>query len=120
MTDENGIKAFEIGEDNQLLQRSVVADVSLGVRMGIPPLFRGLAEEGDVEQVGFAGINGGGLRLGDGWRDEGFLDRVGMNAVVDLGEGALEVPIQLEAVIFVVFKALEFLDEIQFELRAEP
>ena len=53
-------------------------------------------------------------------RDEGVLDGVGVDAVVDLGEGALEVPIQLEVVIFVVFEALEFLDEIQFELRAEP
>jgi len=43
-----------------------------------------------------------------------------VDAVIDLGEGALEVPIQLEAVVFIIFEALEFLDEIQFELRAEP
>ena len=120
MTDENGIEAFEIGEDNKLLQRSVIPDVTLGVRMGITPLFRGLAEEGDIEQIGLAGIDGGGLRLGDGWRDERFLDRVGVDAVVDLGEGALEVPIELEPVVFVILEALKFRDEVELELRAEP
>ena len=43
-----------------------------------------------------------------------------MDAVVDLGEGALEVPIELEAVVFLVLEALEFLDEVEFEFRAEP
>jgi len=38
-----------------LLQRRVVADVALGTGMGIAPLLGGLAEEGDVEQVGFVG-----------------------------------------------------------------
>ncbi len=43
-----------------------------------------------------------------------------MYAVVDLGEGALEVPLQLEAVVFLVLEALELLDEVELELRAEP
>jgi hypothetical protein len=58
LADEDGVKAFEIGEDDQLLQRGVVANVSLSVRMGITPLFGGLAKEGDIEQVGLAGIDG--------------------------------------------------------------
>ena len=44
-----------------MLQRGVVADVSFGSGMGIAPLFRGLAEEGDVEQIRLAGIDGRGL-----------------------------------------------------------
>lgn len=98
----------------------MVADVSFGGGIGIPPLFGGLAEEGDVEQVRLAGIDGGCLRLGDGRRDEGVLDGVSVDAVVDLGEGALEVPIELEAVVFLVLEALEFLDEVELEFRAEP
>jgi len=72
-----------------------------------------------IEQVRFAGIDGSGLRLGDGRWDESVLDGVGMIAVVDLGEGALEVPIELQAVIFVVLEALEFLDVVELELGAE-
>jgi hypothetical protein len=37
-----------------------------------------------------------------GGRDERLLDGVGVNAVIDLREGALEVPSELEAVVFVV------------------
>jgi hypothetical protein len=39
-----------------------------------------------------------------------------VDAVVDLGEGALEVPIELESVVFVVLEALEFDDEVELEL----
>lgn len=79
LADKDGVEAFEIGEDDELLQRGVVADVALRVGMGIAPLLRGLAEEGDVEQVGLAGIHGGRLRFGDGRRDEGsFISSVWM------------------------------------------
>jgi hypothetical protein len=35
----------------------MVADVALGVGVGVAPLLRGLAKEGDVQQVGFVGID---------------------------------------------------------------
>ena len=120
LADKDGVEAFEIGEDDELLQRGVVADVALRVGMSIAPLLRGLAEEGDVEQVGLAGIHGGRLRFGDGRRDEGVLYRVGVDAVIDLCEGALEIPTELEAVVFFVLEALEFLDQVELEFRAEP
>jgi hypothetical protein len=47
------------------------------------------------------------LSLGDGGRDERLLDGIGVDAVVDLGEGALEVPIELETVILLILEALE-------------
>ncbi len=43
-----------------------------------------------------------------------------MDAVVDLGEGALEVPIELEAVVFLVLEAAKFPDQVNFELGADP
>jgi hypothetical protein len=43
-----------------------------------------------------------------------------MDAVVDLGQGALEVPTELEPVVFLVLETLKFLDEVELELRAEP
>ena len=101
LADENGVQAFKVGQDNELLQRGMVPDVALGAGMGITPLHRGLAKKSDIEQIGLTGIDGGCLRLGDRWRDESFLDGVGVDSVVDLGEGSLEVPIQFKAVVFV-------------------
>lgn len=41
-------------------------------------------------------------------------------AVVDLGESALEVPAELQAVVFLVLEALRFLDEVQLEFGRDP
>jgi len=118
--DEDGVEALEIRQDDELLQRGVVADVAIGVGMSVAPLLRGLAEEGDVEKVGLAGVNGGSLRLRNGGGNERLLDGVCVDAVVDLGESALEVPVELEAVVFLVLEALEFLDEVELELDRDP
>lgn len=120
MADEDGIEAFQVGEDDELFEWGVVADVALGIGVGIAPLFGGLAEEGDVEEVGFVRIDEGCLGLGDGGWEECFFDGIGVDAVVDLGEGALEVPIQLEAVVFLVLEALEFFDELELEFDGNP
>ena len=102
LADEDGIEAFEIGEDNKLLERCVIADISISVGMRIAPLLRGPAEKGDVEQVGFVGIDELRLSFGDrGW-EERLLDGVRVDAVVDLGQGSLEVPAEFETVVFVV------------------
>ena len=39
LADEDGVQAFEVGEDDELLQRGVVAEVALGDGIGIAPLF---------------------------------------------------------------------------------
>jgi len=120
LSDEDGVEAFEIGKHDQLLQWRVIADVALGVRVSVAPLLRGLSEEGDVEQVGLVRVDEGGLLLAHGDRNERLLDGIGVDAVVDLGEGALEAPPELEAVVFVIFETLEFFDEVELEFRAEP
>lgn len=120
LADEHGVEAFEIGKDDKLFERSVVANVAFGVGMRIAPLLRGLTEEGDIEQVGLVGIDEHGLLFRDGRRDELLFDRVGVDAVIDFGQCALEVPIELEAVVFLVLEALEFLDEVEFEFHRDP
>lgn len=47
--DEDGVEAFEVGEDYELFERSVVTDIAFGGGVGVAPLFGGLAEKGDVE-----------------------------------------------------------------------
>ncbi len=91
---------------------------SFGV--GVAPLPGGLAEEGDVQQVGLAGVGDGGLRGRDLRRDEVGLDGVGVDAVVELGEGAVEIPGERKAAAFVLLEPLEFLDEVELELDGDP
>ena len=120
LADEDGVQAFEVGEDDELFERGVVADVAFRVGVGVVPLLGGLSEEGDIEEVGLAGINRGGLSLRDGRRKEGLLDGIGVDAAIDFGEGALEISIKLQAVVFIVLEALEFLDEVELELHGYP
>lgn len=54
----------------------------------------------------------------DRFRDEVFFNCIRVDAVVDFDEVALDVPAKL-ALLF-VFEALELLDEIEFELHAQP
>ena len=65
--DELGVQAFHVGEHEKLLHGSVVAYVALERRVRFAPLFGGLTEERDVEEIGFAGVGNGGLR----GRDDG-------------------------------------------------
>lgn len=48
-----------------------------------------------------------------------FTDGVGVDAVVELGEGAVEVPGEGEAAVFVVLETLEFLDEVELKLDGD-
>jgi len=120
LANENGVEAFEVRKHDQLLKRGMIADVALGIGMGITPLLGGAAEEGDIQQVGLAGIDDGGLRLGDGGRNERFLDRIGVDAVVDLGQVAANVPAQLLGLGFFEAQPLKFFDEVELELHRDP
>ena len=115
LADEDGIEAFQVGQYHQLLQRGVVPLVTLGVGVDILPLFGGVAKKGYVQQVGLAGVDLAGLGFGDGGRDQGVFDGIGVDAVVDFGEGALQAPAQLEALVFRIFEALELDDQVQLE-----
>src|SRR3569832_505174 len=60
----------------------------------------------------WAGVHGGGNEVG--------LDGIGVDAVVELGQGAVEVPGQRKSAFLVVLQALEFLDQLDLEFGADP
>ena len=60
------------------------------------------------------------LRGGHFSGDQVRLDGVCMEAVIELGQGAVEVPCQGEPPALVVLETTEFLDKIDFELGADP
>ena len=55
----------------------------------------------------------------DRWHERLF-DGVRVDVIINLGESALEIPPELEAVVFVVLEPLEFLDEVEFEFHGDP
>ena len=118
--DELGVHILEIGEDEELLEGGVVAYVAILIRTCIAPFTGGLAEKGDIEHVGFVGVGDGGLFRGDLVRDETEPNSIGVDAVVDLGEGAVEVPGEGEAAVFVLLEALELLDQVELEFNGNP
>ena len=56
----------------------------------------------------------------DGSRYECLADGTSVDAVVKLGQGALEIPAEFETVVFILFEAQELLDQVEFEFRTEP
>ena len=117
---EFGIHAFDIGQHQQLFDSGVVAHVAFHIGIGIPPLFGCLTEEGDIEHVRFVGVDYGGLRWGHrGW-DQVRFDGIGVEAVVEFGKGTIQIPGKRQATIFILLEALEFLDEVEFELDRDP
>ena len=81
---ELGVHAFDIGQHQQLLDAGVFAQVAFEFGIGVAPLSGRLAEEGDIQQIGLAGIDDGRLCRRDGGGDEAGLDGVGVDAVVEL------------------------------------
>jgi hypothetical protein len=68
---------------------------------------RGLAKQGDVEKIGFAGVSTRGLRSANHSWDEIGPNRVGMDPIVEFGERAVEIPRNGKASILVFLTALE-------------
>jgi hypothetical protein len=43
-----------------------------------------------------------------------------VDAIVELGEGAIEIPCKRKATVFVILETLEFFDEIELEFDRDP
>jgi len=118
--DEFGVHGFDIRENQQLFDAGVFEHVAFQIRIGVPPLPGGKTEEGDIQEVGLRGIGCGSLGKGDFWWDEVCLDGVRVDAVVQLGKCAIEIPSEREAAVFVFFEALEFNNQVELELGRNP
>ena len=56
-----GVREIRVGVGieihGKVISEGVVAEVAVAVGMGVAPVFRGLAEEGDIKQTGFVSID---------------------------------------------------------------
>lgn len=118
--DEFGVHAFDVGKDEKLLDAGVFTHVALQGGICVAPLAGGQAKERHIQQVGLGGIGHSRLRRSNFRRDEVCFDGIRVDAVVQLREGAVEVPSERETSVFVILEALEFLDEVYLELGTDP
>ena len=98
----------------------MVAQIAVQPRVGVAPLSRRPAEERHIEHVGLGGVGDGRLCRRDFLRDEMRLNGVGMNSVIQLRERSVEIPCQRKTAVFLLLEALELVDQVELEFRAEP
>jgi hypothetical protein len=117
---QHRIHAFEVRQHHQLLKSGSVTHVASRAGVGLPPLSRGAAKQGDIEQVGFACVNGSGLNRRQAWWNQLLLNGARMDLVVNLGQSALKAPFQLDGAGFFILETLKFLNEVGLELGTQP
>ena len=118
VADEMGVEILQVRETDELGNVRIIPDISFEARVLLAPLFCTHAEQGHVKHIGFGCVYGIDLRLCQFRRDQVFLYGIGMNSVVDLCEIAPDIPAELPPLF--LFEALEFLDEVEFELNGDP
>jgi len=106
--DEFRVHILKVGENQELFKARVIAHVAVFVGIGVTPFTGGLTEERDVEQIGFVGVREGCLLRRNFRRDEMGQDGVGVEAMIDFGQGAVEVPGERQPPILVLLEALEW------------
>jgi len=117
---EQGIVGFNIGQNKQLLQRGIVANVSFAAGVLGSPLGGCHSKQSHVEHVGFVGINVGLLLLGEVGRQQVLLDGISVYAVVELGYFAVEVPREGQTRVLVELQTAVVLHQVKLELRRNP
>ena len=116
MGDEDGVVALHIGEYEQLLYGSMVANVTFLVRVGLSPLTGCTSEKCHIEEVCFIGIDVVLLLGGELGEHKVLFDGIGMDAIVEFGDFAIEVPRERQAGIFIKLEPAIVLHHIEFEL----
>jgi len=54
------VQTLDVRQHGKLLDGSAIAHIAFDSGIGVAPLFGGLAKQGDVEKIGFAGVGTGG------------------------------------------------------------
>ena len=83
--------------------------------MRIAPFEGSEAEHGNVQHIGFAGVDAGSLLWCDFCRDKVLFDSIGVDAVIYFRQFSLGTPAQLRE--FLLLKALELAGKKKFKLK---
>ena len=118
LVDECGIEILHIAQSDQLVDGSIVTDIAFQIGILFTPHLRGSAEHGNVQYVGFIGIDDVRLLRGHFGGNQVLFDSVGMDAVIDLEQFAFGTPAELR--LFLLFQSPKFLDGVQLGLYGNP
>lgn len=94
--DQLGVMGFQIGEDSQLCDRSIVSDIALlcKLRIGIAPLPCRTSKQNDVEQICLICVGEPFGILGvAALRQYIIFDCICVNEVIAFGEETLSIPL---------------------------
>ena len=94
LVDEYCIQVFQIRQAHELRNVGIVTDVAFDIRMGIAPLFGRHTKQRHIQNIDFVGIDQGNLPCRQLRWNQIFLDSVRVDAIIDLGKVALDVPSQ--------------------------
>jgi hypothetical protein len=120
LTDQFGVDTLQVGQHEELFEAGMVPHVAVEVGILPAPLHRRDAEQGRVKQVSLTGIDERHLLVGDFLGDQVLLDCVGVDAVVQLGQRAVQAPIGGKLPGLLLLEPLELLDQIELELDGDP
>ena len=116
--DEHRIQVLQIGQAHKLRNVGIVADVAFKIRVGIAPLFGRHTKQRHIQDIGFIGIDQGNLPGRQFRWDQILLDGIRVNAIIDLGKVALDIPAKLLQLLGL--EPLKLFDEVDFEFGADP
>ena len=100
LVDEYGIEILHVGQTNQLVDGGIITDIAFQIRILFAPHLRSHAEHGNVQHIGFVGIDDTRLFRGHFGGNQVLFDRVGMDTVIDLGQFAFGAPAELFLFLF--------------------
>lgn len=116
MSNQLGIDAFQIGQDNQLLQIGLIPDISLSVWVCLPPFLCSHAKHCDVQHICLIGIGNTLLPRGYVRRNQHFFNSIRMDSVIDFGQSPVQIPSKSKPTVFVGLQSLVIFDDIQLKL----
>ena len=111
---------FQITQNHQLFQGCLISDISFFLNITFSPFFGSNSEKCNIQQICFVSINKTRLQFCNFFRNQISFDCICMNLIIDFGNGSLQVPLEIQPVVFIILEALKFLNQINFELRTNP
>ena len=118
LLDKNRIEVLHIRQADKFIDSGVVAYVPSEVGIGLAPLFCRYTEHCHIQHIGFIGVDDACLCRCNLRGNKILLYGIGMYTVVDFRQLTFRRPTQ--QTLLLRLQPLKFLDDVDFELRANP
>ncbi len=113
-----GIQVFKVRQADQLADIGIIPDIALFVGTFIPLWFCCFTKESHIQQIRPQRIDKIDLLLGQLRRNQFFLNRIRMNAVIYFCKAVFNIPAELPFPFF--FEPLEPFEQIKLKFNGYP